>query len=177
MYISVTLIAMNDLTDDIFRTKRKLKFQLVLWASSSHIMVFRTVQHNETDKNGYFAGTGQRTGQARTNCGQLSEICLTVRCKLESVQVSIHFCCLLLYYVPILSYLSVGILVVVSFQRTSAPELSAPQLISPGGGIHPLSSTKWFWVFASAGVVLSFFRGLFFIIGCFVIKSDLEVLR
>lgn len=58
MYISVTLIAMNDLTDDIFRTKRKLKFQLVLWASSSHIMVFRTAKQNETDKNSYFAGTG-----------------------------------------------------------------------------------------------------------------------
>ena len=48
------------------------------------------------------------------------------------------------------------------FLRTSAPELSTLQLISAGGDVHSLFSTKWFWVFVSCSVVLSFFQGLFF---------------
>ena len=36
--------------------------------------------------------------------------------------------------------------------------IMAPQLISAGGGVRSLFSTKWFWVFVSGGVVLFFFE-------------------
>ena len=52
------------------------------------------------------------------------------------------------------------------FQCTSrsVPELTTPQLTSAGVGVRSLFYTKWFWVFVSGGVVLNFFRGLFFAI-------------